>query len=160
MHDAFTSFPQFHSCFNLVPTKNELNSKYTTPLTDGQMYFLSKFQISFHMFLLWKKLLCITYWPALVIVNNLFHLLWLVFYFQFNGVYNFRYPLSELEHFVPTLDGMEIHVTATVGERFLDEVIEGYSIARAFNSSIRVAFMGGSPQVFKPSMPFTVYVSY
>ncbi|XP_075216528.1 macroglobulin complement-related [Lycorma delicatula] len=77
----------------------------------------------------------------------------------FTGVYHFHYPLTELEQFVPTLDGMEIVVTATVGERFLDEVIEGYAIARAFNSSVRVAFMGSSPQVFKPSMPFTTYLT-
>lgn len=77
----------------------------------------------------------------------------------FNGVYNFKYPLSEIEQMVPTLDGMEIMVVAIVGERFLDEVIEGYAVARAFNSSIRVAFMGGSPQVFKPSMPFTTYLT-
>lgn len=80
--------------------------------------------------------------------------------FQFDGVYNFRYPLSEIEQLVPTLDGMEVMVVAIVGERFLDDIIEGFAVSRAFNSSVRVAFMGGSPQVFKPSMPFTVYVSY
>ncbi|RZF41336.1 hypothetical protein LSTR_LSTR000050 [Laodelphax striatellus] len=77
----------------------------------------------------------------------------------FRGVYHFNYPLSELEQFVPSLDGMEIMVTATVGDRFLDEVIEGYSTARAFNSTLRVNFMGGSPQVFKPSMPFNVFLT-
>jgi hypothetical protein len=60
---------------------------------------------------------------------------------------------------VPTLEGMEVTVTATVGDRFLDEIIEGYSTAQIFNSSIKVAFLGGSPQVFKPSMPFYCYVS-
>lgn len=77
---------------------------------------------------------------------------------QFNGVYHFRYPMSDLEQFVPTLDGMEILVTATVGDRFLDEIIEGYSSARIFNSTVKVNFMGGSPQVFKPAMPFNIYV--
>lgn len=74
-------------------------------------------------------------------------------------MYHFNYPLSELEQYVPSLDGMEILVTASVGDRFLDEVIEGYSSARVFNSSIKVQFMGGTPQVFKPAMPFTCYVS-
>nr|CAD7430447.1 unnamed protein product [Timema monikensis] len=81
-------------------------------------------------------------------------------YFNFfNGVYEFRYPIAELEQFVPSLEGMEVKVTATVGDRFLDEIVEGYSMARIFNSSIKVAFLGGSPQVFKPSMPFYVYLA-
>lgn len=54
---------------------------------------------------------------------------------------------------------MEITVTATVGDRFLDEIIDGYAIARVFNSSIKLAFLGESPQVFKPGMPLSVYVS-
>ncbi|XP_049876767.1 CD109 antigen [Pectinophora gossypiella] len=80
----------------------------------------------------------------------------------FNGTYDFKYPMSELAQLVPTLDGVEVIITASVGDPFLDEVIEGYSIARIFNSSLMVKFLGGSPQVFKPSMPFDVYmvVSY
>ncbi|XP_012283890.1 CD109 antigen [Orussus abietinus] len=74
----------------------------------------------------------------------------------FNGTYHFRYPMSELLQFAPSEHGMEVTVTATVGERFLDEVIVGYSTARIFNSSIKVHFLGGSPQVFKPAMPFSV----
>lgn len=61
-------------------------------------------------------------------------------------------------HYAPTLEGMEVVVVATVGERFLDEVIEGYSTARIFNSSIQLLFIGGSPQVYKPGMPVTTYV--
>lgn len=67
--------------------------------------------------------------------------------------------MSELAQLVPTLDGVEVIITASVGDPFLDEVIEGYSIARIFNSSLTVTFLGGSPQVFKPAMPFDVYVS-
>ncbi|XP_069675686.1 CD109 antigen isoform X2 [Periplaneta americana] len=81
-------------------------------------------------------------------------------YFNFfYGVYEFRYPIAELEQFVPSLEGMEVTVTATVGDHFLDEVIEGYSTAQIFNSSIKVTFLGGSPQVFKPSMPFYCYLA-
>ncbi|XP_075980863.1 macroglobulin complement-related isoform X2 [Anticarsia gemmatalis] len=80
----------------------------------------------------------------------------------FNGTYDFKYPMSELAQLVPTLDGVEVIITASVGDPFLDEVIEGYSIARIFNSSLQVSFLGGTPQVFKPAMPFDVYmvVSY
>lgn len=80
----------------------------------------------------------------------------------FNGTYDFKYPMSELAQLVPELDGVEVIITASVGDPFLDEVIEGYSIARIYNSSLSVTFLGGSPQVFKPAMPFDVYmvVSY
>lgn len=67
--------------------------------------------------------------------------------------------MRDIEQYVPSLDGMEVIITATVGERFLDEIIEGYSVARIYNSSINVAFLGGTPQVFKPAMPFDIYVS-
>nr|CAI5865848.1 unnamed protein product [Callosobruchus analis] len=77
----------------------------------------------------------------------------------FEGVYEFRYPIQDLLHYVPSLEGMEIVVTATVGDRLLDEVIEGFSTARVFNSSIRLKFLGDSPQVFKPGMPVTAYVA-
>lgn len=74
----------------------------------------------------------------------------------FNGTYHFYYPMQELLNFVPSADGIEVTVIATVGERFLDEVIVGYSTARVFNSTTKVHFLGGSPQVFKPTMPFTL----
>lgn len=66
--------------------------------------------------------------------------------------------MSELVNSGISLDGVEIMVTATVGERFLEEVIEGFSTARIYNSSIKVTVLGGSPQVFKPTMPFTLFV--
>ncbi|CAH0401467.1 unnamed protein product [Chilo suppressalis] len=80
----------------------------------------------------------------------------------FNGTYDFKYPMSELAQLVPDLDGVEVIITAAVGDPFLDDIIEGYSIARIFNSSLKLTILGGSPQVFKPSMPFDVYmvVSY
>ncbi|XP_018320205.1 CD109 antigen [Agrilus planipennis] len=76
----------------------------------------------------------------------------------FYGVYKFQYPLSEILRHIPTLDGMEVVITATVGERYLDEVIEGYSVARIYNSSLKLSFMGGSPQVFKPGMPISTNI--
>lgn len=64
-----------------------------------------------------------------------------------------------MQQLVSTLEETEVTITATVGERYLNEIVEGYSTARFFNSSVRVSFLGGSPQVFKPAMPFSVYVS-
>lgn len=66
--------------------------------------------------------------------------------------------MSELLHYVPVLEGMEVLISATVGDRFLDEVVEGHSLARVYNNSIKVLFLGDSPQVFKPGMPIMVYV--
>lgn len=82
-----------------------------------------------------------------------------IYNFQFKGVYQFKYPIQDLLHYVPSLEDMEILVTATVGDHLLDEVVEGFSTARVFNSSIRLKFLGDSPQVFKPGMPVTAYVS-
>ncbi|XP_033326238.2 macroglobulin complement-related [Megalopta genalis] len=76
----------------------------------------------------------------------------------FNGTFHFRYPMTELLTFVPSSSGVEVTVTATVGERFLEEIITGYSTARIFNSTTKVRFLGGTPQVFKPSMPFPLNV--
>lgn len=76
----------------------------------------------------------------------------------FNGTYEFRYPMAELAALLPSQQGMEVLVTATVGDKFYDEVISGYSIARVYNSSIKVSFLGGTPQVFKPTMPFVCYI--
>ncbi|KAF7387314.1 CD109 antigen-like [Vespula maculifrons] len=76
----------------------------------------------------------------------------------FNGTYYFQYPMAELLNFAASLDGMEVSIVATVGERFLDEIVVGYSMARIFNSTIKVNFLGGTPQVFKPAMPFNVHL--
>ncbi|XP_020798964.1 CD109 antigen [Drosophila serrata] len=77
----------------------------------------------------------------------------------FNGTFDFKWPLRELEVLVPHLANSEILITATVGEKFYDEIISGYSVARVYNSSLRVSFLGESPQVFKPAMPFTTYLA-
>uniref|UniRef100_A0A8D8R0S6 CD109 antigen n=1 Tax=Cacopsylla melanoneura TaxID=428564 RepID=A0A8D8R0S6_9HEMI len=81
------------------------------------------------------------------------HLKW------FHGVYRFKYDMSELEKYVPTLENMEVKITATVGDRYLDEIIDGFSTTRFYNSSVRLTFFGGSPQVFKPTMPFNTYLA-
>ncbi|ENN78173.1 hypothetical protein YQE_05326, partial [Dendroctonus ponderosae] len=69
-----------------------------------------------------------------------------------------KFPIGGLLEHVSSLDGMEVIITATVGDRFLDEVIEGYSSARISNSTVKLKFLGDSPQVFKPGMPVTTYL--
>lgn len=76
----------------------------------------------------------------------------------FNGTFEFKYPMADLRNLVSNLEGSEILITARVGERFYDEINEGYAIARIYNSSIKASFLGGSPQVIKPAMPFNAYL--
>ncbi|XP_050294787.1 CD109 antigen [Anthonomus grandis grandis] len=76
----------------------------------------------------------------------------------FYGTCEFKFPLRDLLAKVPHQEGLEVVITAAVGDRFLDEIIEGYSTARIFNSSVKLRFMGDSPQVFKPGMPVTSYL--
>ncbi|KAL3286714.1 hypothetical protein HHI36_001209 [Cryptolaemus montrouzieri] len=76
---------------------------------------------------------------------------------MFNGVYHFKYPLRDILPFTPN-GGMELIIVATVGDYFLDEILEGYSTARVYNSSIKLKFIGDSPQVFKPGMPLNCYI--
>ena len=67
--------------------------------------------------------------------------------------------MSELARMVPRLDGMELKITAIVGDRYREEYVDGFSTARIYNSSLKLGFLGGSPQVIKPAMPYTCYVS-
>ena len=57
------------------------------------------------------------------------------------------------------LDGAKITVNAFVGERFLNLIYSGYSRAYIFSSKVKLKFLGSSPQVFKPPMPFKTYVA-
>ncbi|KAJ8681561.1 hypothetical protein QAD02_017353 [Eretmocerus hayati] len=73
----------------------------------------------------------------------------------FNGTYRFKHPMKRILDLMPnSIEGIEVVVTATVGEHFLNEIQVGQSVCRIYNSSVKIEFMGGSPQVFKPGMPF------
>nr|QOJ54018.1 macroglobulin complement-related 2 [Ixodes ricinus] len=80
-------------------------------------------------------------------------------YRYFEGVLDFHFSLRELGRLVSRLDGMKVVVTAYVGERFLDLIETGFSESVVFNSSLQLRFLGSSPQVFRPGMPFKAYVS-
>lgn len=58
-----------------------------------------------------------------------------------------------------SVDGAILEVHAYVGERFLNLVYEGFSRAYIFSSKTRLTFLGPSPQVFKPPMPFKAYAA-
>ncbi len=58
-----------------------------------------------------------------------------------------------------SLDGAKITVTAFVGERFLNLIYSGHARAFIFSSKVKLKFLGSSPQVFKPAMPFKAYAA-
>ncbi|KAI1297211.1 Antigen -like protein [Halotydeus destructor] len=73
----------------------------------------------------------------------------------------FRFEMSSLSKLIggSSLDGAKVSVKAYVGERFLNLVYYGYARAYIFGSKIKLNYLGSSPQVFKPSMPFKTYVA-
>ncbi|XP_022237429.1 CD109 antigen-like [Limulus polyphemus] len=77
----------------------------------------------------------------------------------FEGFATFQFKMRELTQLVSNTGGIKVRVTACVGELFLDRVECGFSEAIIFNSSIKLQFLGSSPQVFKPSMPFKAYLA-
>ncbi|KAJ6219290.1 hypothetical protein RDWZM_005102 [Blomia tropicalis] len=83
----------------------------------------------------------------------------------FGGYYEFRRPMSEITSQLAkgaSVDGAVLTVTAFVGERFLNLIYSGFAKAYIFSSKIKLKFLGPTPQVFKPPMPFKAYavVSY
>ncbi|XP_035209732.1 CD109 antigen-like, partial [Stegodyphus dumicola] len=80
-------------------------------------------------------------------------------YRLFHGTMNFKFPMREFEKLIPQLDKSIITVTAYVGERYLNLIEEGFSQAMVFSSRIKLEFLGSSPQIFKPGMPYKVYVA-
>lgn len=67
--------------------------------------------------------------------------------------------MKEFERLIPQLDKSKVTVTAFVGERYLNLIEEGFSEALIYSSRINLEFLGSNPQIFKPGMPFKVYVS-
>ncbi|XP_055836830.1 CD109 antigen-like [Episyrphus balteatus] len=76
----------------------------------------------------------------------------------FNGTYDFQLPLTQLQEMTKNLDGMELLIIATVGERFYNEIISGYSLTRLYSPTLKAAFLGGQVQVFKPCIAFTAHI--
>lgn len=77
----------------------------------------------------------------------------------FEGYTEFRFEMLALTKLIggASLDGAKVSVKAYVGERFLNLVYYGYARAYIFGSRLKLTFLGSSPQVFKPFMPFKAY---
>ncbi|XP_022255098.1 CD109 antigen-like [Limulus polyphemus] len=76
----------------------------------------------------------------------------------FVGLTTYRFNIWELAQLVSKLENSRVRVTACVGEPVLDRVMCGFAETIIFNSSIKLHFLGSSPQVFKPAMPFKAYL--
>lgn len=79
---------------------------------------------------------------------------------QFRGAYHFQYSLKQLASLAYPyhLSYCEIEVHASIGERFIDVIVDGFSKARIVNDSITITILGDKPLIFKPHMEFYVYV--
>ncbi|XP_064467422.1 CD109 antigen-like [Ornithodoros turicata] len=80
---------------------------------------------------------------------------------RFRMGYQFKFPMEELRRLAEpySLRQCEIEVYASVGERFLDVVVDGYARARVVNSTLSLKILGVKPLVFKPGMKFTIRVA-
>ncbi|XP_028967183.1 CD109 antigen [Galendromus occidentalis] len=79
---------------------------------------------------------------------------------DFRGAHHFRYSMRTLESLALPyrLSDCEVEVHASVGERYIDVIVDGFSKARIVNDSISVYILGDKPLTFKPGMEFVFYV--
>ncbi|KAG0724718.1 CD109 antigen [Chionoecetes opilio] len=71
----------------------------------------------------------------------------------------YSFPMEALARKVPKLDGSEVRVEAEIHESFTGINGTGFTMAKIINSSISCMFLGSSPYIFKPGMPFSASVA-
>ncbi|KAG8180373.1 hypothetical protein JTE90_025423 [Oedothorax gibbosus] len=82
-----------------------------------------------------------------------------IFINYFEGHMDFKLPMRNLRKMTSHLDNSRLSVVVEVGERYLDQVEVGFSQSIIYKSNLKLKFLGSSPQVFKPAMPFKCYVA-
>jgi len=82
--------------------------------------------------------------------------------FQFYGVFPFKFQLSDFSELLPSreLEDSEITVSAEVGDMIWNILQGGFSKTRLLDSKLRLKFLGNSPHILRPAMPFKFYVSF
>ncbi|KAG1660635.1 CD109 antigen [Nymphon striatum] len=78
------------------------------------------------------------------------------FYKSFPGHQDFHLPMSKLKDWIPD---SEVTVEAIVGEYYFNTTVSGFCSCLIYNSSMQLKFLGSSPQIIKPSMPFKAYLA-
>lgn len=80
-------------------------------------------------------------------------------------MFPFKFRVSDLSQLVRSGGGggggvgWETRVEAVVGDAYQDSTHTAYALTRVFSPNIHLEFLGGSPQVLRPAMPFKFYVS-
>ncbi|XP_055936007.1 CD109 antigen-like isoform X2 [Argiope bruennichi] len=83
-----------------------------------------------------------------------------MFFNYFEGHLDVNLPMSELRRLRSTSDRpSRLSVWVEVGERFLDQIEIGFAESLLYKADLKLTFLGDSPQIFKPTMPFKCYVS-
>uniref|UniRef100_T1IYG4 CD109 antigen n=1 Tax=Strigamia maritima TaxID=126957 RepID=T1IYG4_STRMM len=77
---------------------------------------------------------------------------------EFSGVHCFKIGMWSLANLASKLDGMQVTVAATVGDKVTLRNIEGFSCTIVTNGDVKLNFLGSKPQVFKAAAPFKTYV--
>ena len=83
-------------------------------------------------------------------------------FFQFYGVFPFKFQLSDFSELLPSreLEDSEVTVSAEVGDMIWNILQGGFSKTRLLDSKLRLKFLGNSPHILRPAMPFKFYVSF
>ncbi|XP_037085415.1 CD109 antigen-like, partial [Pollicipes pollicipes] len=81
---------------------------------------------------------------------------------QFANSDEFSFPMSALQGALPNLNNAKVKVIARVTEYWLNETYIGWCNSKLINSTVSIKFLGASPQLYKPGMPFVgqVLVTY
>ncbi|XP_050698378.1 CD109 antigen-like isoform X1 [Eriocheir sinensis] len=81
---------------------------------------------------------------------------------QLDSEDEFSFPMEEVARHVPKLDGSEVRLEAEIYEIYTGINGTGFTHGKIINSSVNCMFLGSSPFIFKPGMPFSasIAVSY
>lgn len=83
----------------------------------------------------------------------------LLSFFQFKGVGSFFFRLEDIANFTKKLVGTELFIRAIVWDFYYEMDRVGQGKALIMDDVVRLRFLGGPIRVFKPGVPFDVYVS-
>lgn len=75
---------------------------------------------------------------------------------DFHGYDQFRFETNSLKNLVA---GSKVIVTAHLRERYIDSNQNGHAIAHILSSRIKLKFVGPSVHLYKPQMPFQLYLA-
>ncbi len=82
---------------------------------------------------------------------------------EFRQIFERKNPfileMAEIKSFLGTVDGVQVRAEAEITEFFYNETQRGFCETRIINQELSLRFVGSSPIVFKPGMPFEAQVA-